>query len=273
MLKSTRLNERNRGNETLNFALKDRNKVLIIHYSCESFITSHGRTPRVTSISVGNFVTTQIKSFSIHLQAQISGLDFNDLLDSDYDELEKAMLQAFYKYVKTHKSHTWVHWKMRDSNYGFEAIDNRMKILKGRPVSIDEDRKIDLSEVIGLLYGWNYEVHSPKGKLLNLAERNNITTLDALGGAEEAEKYEKKQYLELHRSTLRKVCIIQTLLAEIENNNLKVNSSTREVYGLTPNGIAEVIKNSWLLTLIYSLLIFCIGAAMEPIIQKLFGTN
>jgi hypothetical protein len=48
-LSSKRLEERAEGIETLNKIYSAKDKSLIIHYSCESFVTNHGKTPRVTS--------------------------------------------------------------------------------------------------------------------------------------------------------------------------------------------------------------------------------
>ena len=64
---SKRLTERAEGLDLLREILKDKNKSVVIHYSCESFVTTHGRTPRVTSICMRYLGTAQTKSFSIHL--------------------------------------------------------------------------------------------------------------------------------------------------------------------------------------------------------------
>jgi hypothetical protein len=64
--------------------LKDKNKSIVIHYACESFVTTHGRTPRVTSICMRYLGTAQTKSFSIYLQAQFEQKDFNNLSVADY---------------------------------------------------------------------------------------------------------------------------------------------------------------------------------------------
>ena len=39
-----------------------------------------------------------------------------------YDELEKRILTAFFEYAKGRLDYTWLHWNMRDSNYGFAAL-------------------------------------------------------------------------------------------------------------------------------------------------------
>lgn len=271
--KSNRLIERQEGIDELNELVRDKNNTLIIHYSCESFVTNHGNTPRITSISIRNLKTAQTKSFSIHLQAQFNKLTLQSLKNDDYDKLERELLDEYFSFLGRHKTHRWAHWNMRDTNYGFEAINNRYRILGGTPIEIDDDRKYDLPRIIGKIYSYRYEKNRPKGRLLNLADRNNITTLEALTGKDEADAFENHKYLELHRSTLRKVDIIETIIYKIINRELKVNSSSKEIYGLSISGLYEITKNNWILFIVWSIIIFIIGAAFEPIIQKLFGTS
>jgi len=270
---SKRLDEREEGLNQLKDILKDKNKSLIIHYSCESFITSHGNTPRITSICIRYLGTAQTKSFSIHLQAQFDKKDFNNLTDLDYDELEKKMLDDFYKFAERHKDFKWVHWNMRDSNYGFDAIANRFRILGGKAFEIDEDRKYDFPRILGKIYTYGYEKNKPDGRLLNLATRNNISTIDALKGIDESTAFDNKEYLKLHKSTLRKVDLIDSLIDRTDKNELKVCLKKKYIYGLTIPGIIEIVKNNWILVLIWTVLFYIIGAASEPIIQRIFGTN
>ena len=272
LFKSNRLAERQEGIDLFNKIVGNNVKALAIHYSCESFITSHGRTPRVTSISIRNLKNDQSTSFSIHLQAQISGKDFNNINEEDYDTLEKEMLSHFYEFVKKHSTHKWVHWNMRNANYGFEAIKNRYRILGGEPNEIDNDLKHDLPIIISKIFTKNYEKHEPNGKLLNLVQRNNITDRDVLTGKAEAEAFDKKNYLKLHMSTLRKVDIITSIVNHIKNGTLKVHPNSIAIYGLSFTGILEIIRNSWLLTGSLSFASFIAGAALEPIVQKIFGT-
>lgn len=270
---SKRLVERAAGLELLKEILKDKNKSVIIHYSCESFVTSHGRTPRITSICMRYLGTAQTKSFSIHLQAQFDKKDFNNLSDTDYDEIEKKMLEEFYEFAKKHKDFKWIHWNMRDSNYGFEAIANRYRILGGEHFEIDEDRRYDFPRILGKIYTYGYEKNEPDGRLLNLANRNNITIIDALKGIDESTAFDNKEYLKLHKSTLRKVDIIDSIIDRAHNEELKVSASKKHIYGLTIPGIIEIIKNNWVLIAIWTILFYILGAGTEPIIQRLFGTD
>lgn len=269
---SKRLTERAEGLQLLKDILKNKNKSVVIHYSCESFVTTHGRTPRVTSICMRYLGTAQTKSFSIHLQAQFDQKDFNNLSIADYDDLEKKMLDEFYEFAEQHKDFKWIHWNMRNSNYGFEAIANRYRILGGQAFEIDEDRKYDFPRILGKIYTYGYEKNKPDGRLLNLANRNNITTIDALKGVDESTAFDSKEYLKLHKSTLRKVDIIDSIIDRVDKDELIVSATTIHIYGLTIPGIIEIVKNNWILIAIWTLLFFILGAATEPLIQRLFGT-
>lgn len=62
------------------------------------------------------------------------------------------MLGDFYKFVKTHLSYNWIHWNMRDINYGFQAIDHRFSVLGGKPISIPDSQKFDLARKLVDIY-------------------------------------------------------------------------------------------------------------------------
>lgn len=272
-LSSERLEERKEGKEIIKELKLKNKKTLIIHYSCESFFNLNGRTPRVTSICIRNRGNNTTKTFSIHIQAQIAKKELCCISDDDYDYLEKQMLKEFFVYMKTHSTYYWVHWNMRNANYGFEAISNRFKILGGNPKDLEDQFKIDLQQVIGKIYTFNFENHKPNGQLLNLSNRNKISTRDALKGKGEAEAFENRDYLKLHMSTSRKVDMIDRILTLEEKGKLKVKTSMIKTFGLTPVGIFEMIRNNWILFLIWSILLYIIGAACEPIVQNYFGTS
>lgn len=139
---------------------KNENHVLIIHYSCESFYDREsGQTPRITSIAARNFASGQTESFSIHKVAELAVCPPEDI-ETRYDELEKKMLGEFYDFLESHASYDWVHWNMRDINYGFAALEHRFKVLRGKPKArLDESKKHDLSRIIVALYGPSYIAH------------------------------------------------------------------------------------------------------------------
>lgn len=226
---------------------------LVIHYSCESFYDiKDGKTPRITSICVRNFDTGQTHSFSIHKAAEIKKVKNSDI-PKQYDSLEKSMLKEFFDFMKRNDKHTWIHWNMRDINYGFQAIEHRYKILGGKPFSLDDNYKFDLSRALVSLYGNAYIEHPRLSKLI---EKNNITEKDFLSGPQEAEAFEKNDYVKLHQSTLRKADILANLLGRTLDGSLKTNAKWYERYGLTPKTLILYLKEHWFVSLIVFLITF-----------------
>lgn len=218
---------------------------LVVHYSCESFYDkTDGKTPRITTIAVRNLASGQTDSFSIHQIAEEQQIQFADIANH-YDILEKQMLDRYFDFVRSRQHYSWVHWNMRDVNYGFAAIEHRYRVLGGDPIMIPEDRKFDLARALVDLYGVGYIGHP---RLESIIKKNNITDKDFLVGAQEAEAFEKKEFVRLHQSTLRKVDTLANLFERTSNKSLKTNSTWAEQYGFTPSVVAEWAKEHWLVT-------------------------
>ena len=185
---------------------KNRNNVVVIHYSCESFYDRpDGTSPRITSIAVRNWVLGQTVSFSIHQIAERDKKLSIESINVHYDELEKKMLKEFYDYAEKYKNNTWLHWNMRNINYGFAALEHRYKVLGGKPLEIHESCRCDLSLLLHWLYGRDYVEHP---RLESLVEKNSLTHPNFLKGPDEAKAFENSEYVKLHQSTLGKVDII-----------------------------------------------------------------
>jgi hypothetical protein len=243
---------------------KNENHVLIIHYSCESFYDREsGQTPRITSIAARNFASGQTESFSIHKVAELAGCPPEDI-ETRYDELEKKMLGEFYDFLESHTSYDWVHWNMRDINYGFAALEHRFKVLRGKPKArLDESKKHDLSRLIVALYGPSYIAHPRMKKLM---EKNGIKALDFLDGAGEAAAFENKEFVKLHQSTLRKVDIISNILGRVIDGTLKTDANWRDQYGIHPAALIELAVKHWLFSLVGLLL--AIAGLVAPFLQS-----
>ena len=97
---------------------------------------------------------------------------------------------------------------MRDINYGFPAIAHRFRVLKGEPVEIPESQLIDMARLLIDMYGVQYIGHP---RLQKIMLKNHISDINFLTGAEEAEAFEKKEFVKLHQSTLRKVDVMANL--------------------------------------------------------------
>ena len=222
--------------------------VLVVHYSCESFYDRPaGRTPRVTSIAIRNIGSGQTESFSIHKIAEQQRVSFAEI-DSKYDELELEMLDEFFEYVRNHQGHIWMHWNMRDINYGFPAIDHRYRVLGGTPFKIEEGNKVDLARALVSIYGVGY---APHPRLLNLTKKNRITDRDMLSGAQESEAFKQKRYVRLHQSTLRKVDIIANVFERAVDRRLETLARWKDVYGCSPKVIPEIVQEHWIISLIF----------------------
>jgi hypothetical protein len=215
---------------------------LVIHYSCESFYDRNdGRTPRITSIAVRNIGTGQTHSFSIHKVAELKGIVPADVT-KNYDQLERAMLEELFDFVRTHQGYAWVHWNMRDINYGFPALEHRFKVLGGQPVILDDSRKFDLARLLPAVYGMKYIAHP---RLETLVKKNRITELDFLAGKAEANAFESGDYVRLHQSTLRKVDVMETILERAADGSLKTDGWWFDRYGYSVAALGEFIREHW----------------------------
>jgi hypothetical protein len=243
---------------------KNKSHTLVIHYSCESFYDRNdGRTPRITSIAIRNFASGQTESFSIHKVAELSGCS-PEQIEARYDELEKKMLGEYYEYLEAHLTYEWIHWNMRDINYGFAAIEHRYRVLKGKPKArLDESRKHDLSRIMVALYGPDYIGHP---RMTVLMDKNGIKALNFLVGAEEAAAFENKEFVKLHQSTLRKVDVIANICERVIDGTLKTDANWRDKYGIHPGALMELAVKHWMFSLFG--LVVGVAGLLIPFIQS-----
>lgn len=233
---------------------KRRDMYIILHYSCESFYDiKDGRTPRVTSIAARCFTTGQTSSFSIHKSAEQLSVPLADI-DQRYDELERHMLDEYFDFLKSRHGHCFIHWNMRDINYGFQAIEHRYKVLGGEPYRIDDSRKFDLARELISQFGPAYAPHGTSGRLHSLMELNRITARDALTGQQEAHAFDAAEYVKLHQSTLRKVDVMSNILERVLDGTIKTTASWREKTGYHPAVLVELIKEHWVVSFVCGIL-------------------
>lgn len=231
---------------------------LVVHYSCESFYDiKDGKTPRVTSIAVRYLTSAQTKSFSIHKIAEIKGIEFKEI-DRNYDVLEKEMLKEFFSFAQKHSSFNWIHWNMRDINYGFEAIQHRANVLGiKKPFEVPDNKKFDLARLLIDIYGKMYADHP---RLVSILNQNKISSKNWLNGEEEAVAFENKEFVKLHQSTLAKVDVFENIIKLTAEGQLKTKSKLSDIYGISPQGIYEMAKDNWLISLIFFIITIFLGA-------------
>ncbi len=223
----------------------------MIHYSCESFYEREdGSSPRITSIALRNLKTAQTSSYSIHQIAERSGIAAADI-GNNYDDLERKMLDLYFEHVGSHKGANYMHWNMRDANYGFAAIAHRYAVLGGEPRNIDDVKKFDLSRLLIDIYGVSYIGHP---RLENLLDENSIKPRDFLSGKDEAAAFENGNYVGLHQSTLRKVDVLANISERAKNRQLRTKATWWDMHGgrlrTGVNWIVEHKGLAFLITLI-----------------------
>ena len=243
-----RLHHRRNAKEQLAKINDNRNNVVVIHYSCESFYNRpNGASPRITSIAVRNLATGQTKSFSIHQLAERDKKLSVECINAHYDGLEKKMLKEFYDYAEKRQNQTWLHWNMRDINYGFAALEHRYKVLGGIPFEIHELHRCDLARLLVGLYGACYISHP---RFESLVKKNSISARDFLNGEDESKAFDNGEYVKLHQSTLRKVDILSNIVDRTSNDTLETNARLTQIYGGYFALAMEKIKEHWLVRLI-----------------------
>jgi len=240
-------------------------QVLLIHYSCESFYDiKDGRTPRVTSIAVRNLKSAQTESFSIHKIAERNRVAISDI-PKQYDHLEKEMLSDFFEYLKYRQTFHFVHWNMRDGNYGFSAIEHRFQVLGGMPYQIADDKKFDLARGLVSLFGRQYVGHGTSGRFHELLKTNKMTDKGALTGKEEADAFDAGEYIKLHQSTLRKVDCLSNIFERIDDGSIVTNATWSDKYGMHPKILVEYVKDHWIWSVIVMI------AIISGLVGKLSG--
>lgn len=226
--------KRKKALEKLKMIFDRPDKALIIHYSCESFYKEDVSSPRITAIAVRNLESAQTHSFTIHKEAEI---------DENYDELELKMLNKFFEFVASKSDCKWIHWNMRDGNYGFQAIEHRHIILGGHPQTINDEMKIDLARMLIAMYGIGYIGHP---RLESIIAKNKITDKNLLKGSDEATAFDNKDFLALQMSTLRKVDCMSNILERMNSNTLKTNSTWWQIHGGSISKIIVDIQQNWI---------------------------
>lgn len=200
----------------------------IIHYSCESFYDrTDGSSPRITSLAVRNLESGQTASFSIHQIAEREQVP-REKIEEQYNRLERQMLEDFYRCIGERRDFKWLHWNMRDINYGFPALAHRLRVLGGQPIEIHESQLYDFARLLVAMYGPAYVGHP---RLTSLMKLNAVSDKDFLTGEQEADAFVSKDYVKLHQSTLRKVDVISNLFFRLTAGTLKTTASKAEIYG------------------------------------------
>ena len=201
-------------------------KTLVVHFSCENLSDKNeGYSPRITSIAVQHVDSETTHSFSIHLVAERDKIERVDI-EQSYDALEAKMLKDFYQFVEQHRTFNWLHWNMKNINYGFETLEHRYRVLTQEeaelPRVLDENR-FNLSALLLGFYGDNCV--SKSGRMGQFIQLNGGSPRNFLGGKDEVEAFRNKEYVKMHASTLCKVETFKRLFLLLLDNKVKTQRS------------------------------------------------
>lgn len=239
-------------------------KYLIIHYSCESFYNLGGKSPRIASISVRQFNNAQTNNFSIHQYSEMLNIP---ITDDTYRDIEKKLLTDFFTFVDKNLDKIWIHWNMRDSVFGFNAIEQRFRVLGGKPQAIDNDKKIDLGHLFKLLYGGDYIENPHIEKLLEL---NKFNPKQFLNGKQEAEAFDNSEYVKLSMSTSSKVNLFSTFVTHAINQTLKTRIPNWKIRGTNFAGLLVTFQDTTSGKIIFWLVNTIIAGIIGAWISKYF---
>ncbi|MGL6099327.1 MAG: hypothetical protein ACRCZ9_09225 [Fusobacteriaceae bacterium] len=266
-----KISKRKKAMKEIESLLENEKLILLIHYSCESFYNiKDGHTPRITSIAVRFFESRTTKSFSIHKVAEKKKVTTLNI-EAEYDKLEKEMLQEFFQFVENHKNYHWIHWNMRDINFGFEAIRHRFEVLQKKWKSeyeVQDSNKFDLPSKLIDIYSPRYIDHP---RLEKLCEFNCIGIKDFLKGEEEAKAFENKDYIALHRSTLRKIDVMSVIFEKLISGDLKQKANWKDIYGISLQGLHHLITDDVRFFMLWNMLILFVGAIISHYMSKILN--
>ena len=121
----------------------------VIHYSCQSLYDDNETlSPRITSIAVTHFSTEQTVSYSTYSIAEELNIPRQNVIER-FDEIERDLLEGFYKFARERRDKYWVHWNMRNLTYGFEHLEHRYRKLSRQEAPIiPVERRINLNDML-----------------------------------------------------------------------------------------------------------------------------
>lgn len=273
-MKNNSINEHKEANSIISDYVKKKSDYIFIHYARQNcFADAYEKGPRIIAIVAMNAESEQFVVFSLKKSAEKQGNDFFKLSEMEQDQIEHDMLCDFFEYVNDNKAKTWLHWNMKNNNFGFSAIEDRFRSLKGDPIHFGESKLINISVLLKKKYGMNYAKDNMwngklMGKMYDIFILNNINDSYILDGEREIIEYILKNIIPIEQSVLGKLKAFKIIMEKTADNVLKNRGNVlKDVYGLSIQGIAKYIQDNALLALIFSIL----GGVVSALICKLVG--
>lgn len=254
---TTTLTRRKSAREEIGRAMSSRAHAFVVHYACEGFEKADRR---VTAIAARNLGSGCTQSFEVSTMLRQAGVDPATASEKDLDRAELAALEAFYAFVRMHQAATyWLHWNMRDSTFGFAALENRCRLLGGAPVEIAEPFRVDLAAKMIDLYGDNYAARD--NRLRSLADRNDLVTKHLVDGSDQAEALKRRDFGVVDRSLHNRIDLMYAVATKANEGTLKTQARLADRIG-GAGGIVQWLKDN-------PLILACTLAA--PVVTVLLG--
>ena len=273
-MKNNSINAHKEANSIFETYSKKKSDYVFIHYARQNcFEDAYEKGPRVIAIVAMNAESGQTMVFSLRKIADAYGYDFFDITESEKDEIEKEMLSSFFEYIKQNTQKKWLHWNMKNNNFGFSAIEERFKNLGGDPTHLEENTLFNISVLLRKKYGTNFAQDAPwngkvMGKMYDIFALNGIADSYILNGEQEIKEYILKNITSIEQSILGKVKAFQVLAEKASDNDLKTRGNMiKDVYGMSISGIAQYIQDNAILALVFSI----VGGIITTIICKMMG--
>ncbi|AXH36945.1 hypothetical protein DVJ78_17350 [Humibacter sp. BT305] len=199
-------------------ALSKGERVLCIHYSCESFYDVQDRPLAIAAIGV-----TEITDLSGEGRTEVFSIA-NSAPDNDVEIREKEMLERFFANMKLVPDARWVHWNMNKASFGFPAILARYRFLFGTdaPTVFTTDRLYDLDAMIEARYGRDFARHP---KMRSLFSLNGYYMPFFKSGMEEVTAFSEGNFKACENSTGEKSNLLAVALTAFVRGDLQTATS------------------------------------------------
>lgn len=230
-------------------------KYVLIHYATSSF--KDDDFPAIASISLMFYDNRERVQFSL-----AKYLKSNEL-DGKYAEIR--LIEAFFDFVEPLTRYfTFVHWNMNGEYFGFEAIENRYRILTGNERgTLKQLKKIDLDNVLSDLYSNSY-VSDPK--MYTLQELNKLNIKNFSKGRQEADWYNEKEWSKIAKASTAKVDFIYDVLRRTNQKTLEVNNRFNNQRLIFQDRLQYFINETLLGRFLFWLLVTIFGAVIGQLV-------
>lgn len=235
----SRYKERKAALRVLNEIENNPSNYYLIHYACDDF----NKSDIISNISIMNFGNQNIVSFSIRTIAdELRVPEVN--IHSRIAKIQKELLTQFNDFIKSHPDAKWIHWNMNNDIFGFGALHRISKTMNvNDPVSVTANQTINLSHLLSRVYGPSF---CADPRMESLARLNKLDlTYEYKNYSDEINLLHQSKYREITRSTNRKLTIFRIFLERAINRKLVVNSSWRDIYGVSFQGCYDAVKDKW----------------------------